>query len=368
MKRGTAHFTMTSFHHCNLFASPSSALSSSHAIRFSNISSTRVVGGSPFKRIKVEFFEDLSPFKGLEIYETTLRKLERDPRSKLHPYIPLDPHPPQIEVVYFNAATREALFDWVSGVHRKMKLQASVLHRAINYADTFLIKRGAEAFFQDSGHSTNVAPARQCFEGAALYLSSGSEVQLSNKMKRLMVTCLFVAAKIEGTCPEITHSSDGVPKIEEFVTMCEVPSFRFQYLIIAERALVQTLDHRLHYPTALCFASIYINGLFLENISRRKDYEILTSVSLEAAMLSHESLSYMPSLLGASAVAYIANRVFLIPIEKLITKFESAGHAKAALLAGIGFHEKVLADLREQKAENLSVNRKYKGWSAMFCN
>ena len=113
---------------------------------------------------------------------------------------------------------RQDLVDWMSCQHGMLELSDETFHLALRYLDTFLLRRGPENFLARNGAGSEPRPplplgALPC--DRALYLD-GSHQPLCNKLKRLGITCVFVAAKVVEMC---------APPAGEFAHAAEVSTF-----------------------------------------------------------------------------------------------------------------------------------------------
>lgn len=113
---------------------------------------------------------------------------------------------------------RQDLVDWMSCQHGMLELADETFHLALRYLDAFLLRRGPENFLARNGAGSEPVPALPL--GAlpcdrALYLD-GSHQPLCNKLKRLGITCVFVAAKVVEVCAppagEFAHAAEVTAK------------------------------------------------------------------------------------------------------------------------------------------------------------
>jgi len=289
---------------------------------------------------------NLLPFSNLVEMEHGLRQREGDASSQLPAYVVNR----RDELVFYTVATREMMFDWISYVHRGLRMSNLTLHRTMRYADMFLWRHGAESFLDHASDSVNALPLKHLPGHSILHLEQHDT--LPRTLRRLMTTCLFVASKIEEVHP---------PRAAAFARASGVDSFSVEHLFESERRLIKELDHRLHYPTPLCFADLYLNDLIPETGERSALYEKLVALLLETVALAHESLDFLPSLLAASAITFVGARVFSIPRPALVAKFESAAHSSADLDKGCRLFEKLVYDLyrSERLARPLIATEKY---------
>jgi len=286
--------------------------------------------------------ENFLPFANLDEEERGLRRLEADPTFRLWPYLNKE----NKDLVYFTASTRETAFDWIAGVHRFMTLTDLTLLRAMRYADMFLSKRGSEVFVGGLPSSTKAPPMSKLPERSVLHLKEDS-ADLPSKLKRLMLTCLFVASKIEEVC---------LPKACAFVNAGAVVAFTERSLRLAEQVVLVELDYRLHYPTALCFAHIYINDLVPDMGERWDMYQKLVALLLETVALAHESLQFLPSLLAASAITVVGAGMFNVPRDTMAAKFASAAHSPTDLYEACNLFEKIVYDLQRSVCLSKPLN------------
>ena len=80
-----------------------------------------------------------------------------------------------------------------------MSLTDETLHLAIVYMDTFLTQRVPDTFLQRSGASGSEpleAKPLRALGGDRVLHSVDMQHPLCNKLKRLGITCIFVAAKV----------------------------------------------------------------------------------------------------------------------------------------------------------------------------
>ena len=87
--------------------------------------------------------------------------------------------------------------------------------------------------------------------GLAPPAAPGAPPALCNKLKRLAITCLWVATKA---------AESGAPSCVAFCDAANVPLFDRAQIITAERALLRTLNFDTLLPTAAVFAAAYIDA------------------------------------------------------------------------------------------------------------
>ena len=134
-----------------------------------------------------------------------------------------------------------------------------------------------------------------------MYLNDGEHQPLCNKLKRLGITCIFVAAKV---------TEVSAPSALEFAGAAEVSTFTRSQLLLAERALLRELEYNLYLPTASSFSSAYLsvtlphlkkNGV-VSNYEGDWDEDPCEEITeivdylLEASAVSHKSLDFAPSV------------------------------------------------------------------------
>ncbi|OUS45128.1 cyclin-like protein, partial [Ostreococcus tauri] len=223
---------------------------------------------------------------------------------------------------YFNAAVRQQLVDWMTAQHNSMTLEDETLHLAIVYVDTFLMHRVPDNFLMRHGSGSEpveAKPLRALDAGRVLH-AMDSQHPLCNKLKRLGITCIFVAAKVT----EVT-----TPSANEFARHAQVSSFTREQLLLAERALLRELNYALIRPTAFSFVEAYIESVLRSTNSLKRfpdridfancpfaDYgEVSTCFKetafylVELTMYGHEGLKFAPSLIAAAAVAAALDRL-----------------------------------------------------------
>jgi len=274
-------------------------------------------------------------------------------KHALQPYIM-----PPSEFQRFSESTRQTLVDWM--VQRHLILEndddTEMLHLALRYVDTFLALRGTESFLSE-GAAGSAGSA-----GADSY--SGSPP--CNKLKRLGITCLFIAAKMTFCQPYSTPL--------EFVLYSQVKSFTRRQLFLAEKSLLRVLEYYLYPPTPSSFSGAYLS------VTMRCLPETLVSVRpeafddpadeikhivdylLEVSVLAQRSLEFAPSLLAAAAIWYTLSSVYCVPWDQLRPLHAMTGYSQAALRQCSFFLDKVVADAHVTSLQNAGqtwVNVKY---------
>ena len=113
---------------------------------------------------------------------------------------------------------------------------------------------GTESFLARNGAGSEPVPALPLGpleSGHVLYLNRGAYQPLCNKLKRLGITCVFVAAKL---------TEVSAPSAHEFAEAAEVSTFTRSQLLLAERALLRELEYYTHDPTPSSFASAFLSA------------------------------------------------------------------------------------------------------------
>ena len=105
-------------------------------------------------------------------------------------------------------AIRQQLVDWMAEQHNAMSLTDETLHLAIVYVDTFLTHRVPDTFLQRHGSGSEPVEAKplRALDGDRVLHAMDAQHPLCNKLKRLGITCVFVAAKVT----EVTTPSANV--------------------------------------------------------------------------------------------------------------------------------------------------------------
>jgi hypothetical protein len=329
-----------------------------------------------------------------------------------------------------------------------LELADETFHLALRYLDTFLLRRGAspgfrvadcfffsfllfsarrrhrasplsdaspslfffetsfslgpENFLARNGAGSEPVPALPL--GAlpcdrALYLD-GQHQPLCNKLKRLGITCVFVAAKVVEVC---------APPAGEFAHAAEVSTFSRSQLLLAERALLRELEYDLYHPTCSSFATAYVaasaddiasnarapratrvwieeresggrgsgprlgseplvtstNGgvsskgtTLLEESSSAEEQKACVSTTaavveyvLEAAAVARDGVAFAPSKLAAAAVSWTLSRCFSVRdgLDALPTLRKVSGYTEADLSTAYAFFDKVVVDFRDAR-------------------
>ena len=251
---------------------------------------------------------------------------------------------------------RQDLVDWMSCQHGMLELSDETFHLALRYLDTFLLRRGPENFLARNGAGSEPVPALPL--GAlpcdrALYLD-GSHQPLCNKLKRLGITCVFVAAKVVEMC---------APPAGEFAHAAEVSTFSRSQLLLAERALLRELEYDLYHPTCSSFAAAYVSAAAAtvakdarvfnkkhkmyetETDPVRQTAEVVEYV-LEASAVARDGVAFAPSRLAAAAVGWTLARFFALTWADVPELRKVSGYAETDLAPVLSFLDKVVADFR----------------------
>ena len=240
--------------------------------------------------------------------------------------------------------------------HGMLELADETFHLALRYLDTFLLRRGPENFLARNGAGSEPVPALPL--GAlpcdrALYLD-GSHQPLCNKLKRLGITCVFVAAKVVEVC---------APPAGEFAHAAEVSTFSRSQLLLAERALLRELEYDLYHPTCSSFAAAYVSAAAAtvakdarvfnkkhkmyetETDPVRQTAEVVEYV-LEASAVARDGVAFAPSRLAAAAVGWTLARFFALTWADVPELRKVSGYAESDLAPVLSFLDKVVADFR----------------------
>lgn len=240
--------------------------------------------------------------------------------------------------------------------HGMLELADETFHLALRYLDTFLLRRGPENFLARNGAGSEPVPALPL--GAlpcdrALYLD-GSHQPLCNKLKRLGITCVFVAAKVVEVC---------APPAGEFAHAAEVSTFSRAQLLLAERALLRELEYDLYHPTCSSFAAAYVSAA-AETVAKHacifkvkhKMYETETDLVrptaevveyvLEASAVARDGVAFAPSRLAAAAVGWTLARFYALTWADVPELRKVSGYAETDLAPVLSFLDKVVADFR----------------------
>ena len=251
---------------------------------------------------------------------------------------------------------RQDLVDWMSCQHGTLELADETFHLALRYLDAFLLRRGPENFLARNGAGSEPVPALPL--GAlpcdrALYLD-GSHQPLCNKLKRLGITCVFVAAKVVEMC---------APPAGEFAHAAEVSTFSRSQLLLAERALLRELEYDLYHPTCSSFAAAYVSAAAAtvakdarvfnkkhkmyetETDPVRQTAEVVEYV-LEASAVARDGVAFAPSRLAAAAVGWTLARFFALTWADVPELRKVSGYAETDLAPVLSFLDKVVADFR----------------------
>ena len=251
---------------------------------------------------------------------------------------------------------RQDLVDWMSCQHGMLELADETFHLALRYLDTFLLRRGPENFLARNGAGSEPVPALPL--GAlpcdrALYLD-GSHQPLCNKLKRLGITCVFVAAKVVEVC---------APPAGEFAHAAEVSTFSRSQLLLAERALLRELEYDLYHPTCSSFAAAYVSAAAAtvakdarvfnkkhkmyetETDPVRQTAEVVEYV-LEASAVARDGVAFAPSRLAAAAMGWTLARFFALTWADVPELRKVSGYAETDLAPVLSFLDKVVADFR----------------------
>lgn len=275
---------------------------------------------------------------------------------------------------------RQQLVDWMAEQHNAMALTDETLHLAVRYVDTFLTQRVPDTFLQrhGSGSMPVEAPKLRELTGERVLYTMETLHPLCNKLKRLGITCIFVAAKVT----EVT-----TPTANEFAGYAQVSSFTRDQLLLAERALLRELNYALIRPTAFSFAEAYVERVLkatrdLTQFSDRFDFrkcafadygsqttcfKETTYYLVELSAIGHDGLKFAPSLLAAAAVAFSLSFLKIgwseIPILE-----EVAGYTEEDLKEPMEFLRRITRDssMIEEYGEGLMVNEKFEGVSAFL--
>ena len=274
-------------------------------------------------------------------------------------------------------AIRQQLVDWMAEQHNAMSLTDETLHLAIVYVDTFLTHRVPDTFLQRHGSGSEPVEAKplRALDGGRVLHAMDAQHPLCNKLKRLGITCVFVAAKVT----EVTTPSANV-----FARYAQVSSFTREQLLLAERALLREMNYALIRPTAFSFAEAYVESVLRSTNRLRRfpdridfcgsgfaDYGDMptcfketTYYLVELSAYGHEGLKFAPSLLAAAAVASSLSYLKITWDEVPILE-EVVGYTSDELKEPIDFLRRVARDAQmiEEWGEGLMVNEKYEGCS-----
>ena len=206
-------------------------------------------------------------------------------------------------------------------------------------------------------------------EKQVMYLNSGEQQPLCNKLKRLGITCIFVAAKV---------TEVSAPSAYDFANAAEVSTFTRSQLLLAERALLRELDYYLYHPTASSFSSAYLSVTipyikkegFIDGSAHNEytweddpceDIKDIVDYLLEASAVSHASLEFAPSVAAAAAIGYTLARVYDIPWEQLGPLHKISGYREEEMTKVFDFFDRLVSDAydSEEHGRGLHVNDKY---------
>jgi len=274
-----------------------------------------------------------------------------------------------------SVAVRQQLVEWMMLQHNAMSLDDETLHLAIVYVDTFLMHRVPDHFLQRHGNGSEPVEAKplRALDGDRVLHAMDVQHPLCNKLKRLGITCIFVAAKVT----EVT-----TPSANEFARHAQVSSFSREQLLLAERALLRELNYALIRPTAFSFAEAYVESVLRTTNNMRKfpdrigfdrcefaDYgdeatlmKEATYYFVELSAYGHEGLKFMPSLIAAAAVASTLGHLKITWDEVPIME-EVSGYTMEQLKEPMDFLRRLSRDAHmiEEYGEGLTVNGKYEG-------
>ena len=257
---------------------------------------------------------------------------------------------------------RQDLVDWMSCQHGMLELADETFHLALRYLDTFLLRRGPENFLARNGAGSEPVPALPL--GAlpcdrALYLD-GSHQPLCNKLKRLGITCVFVAAKVVEMC---------APPAGEFAHAAEVSTFSRSQLLLAERALLRELEYDLYHPTCSSFAAAYVSAAAATVAKDARIFKVKHKLNerdetdpvrltaevveyiLEASAVARDGVAFAPSRLAAAAVGWTLARFFALTWADVPELRKVSGYAESDLAPVLSFLDKVVVDFRAVSIE-----------------
>jgi hypothetical protein len=130
---------------------------------------------------------------------------------------------------------------------------------------------------------------------------------LSNKLKRLGATCLWVATKVAET---------SAPSCADVAAGACVPLFDRAQIVMAERALLRTLNFATLLPTAASFASAFLDAAAAAGLvaggaegPAMRRAAATASYLCDLSLLPHACLAHARSALGAAAAAVALQRV-----------------------------------------------------------
>ena len=250
-----------------------------------------------------------------------------------------------------------------------------------------LSSTGPENFLARNGAGSEPVPALPLGDlppQNALYINEAHTQPLCNKLKRLGITCVFVAAKVVEVC---------APPAGEFSNAAEVSTFSRSQLLLAERALLRELEYDLYHPTSSSFASAYLSaacddikkngsakrfvrswnedvnlgamGSVLkdktseysaetddEKTMRVQQTSEIVDYVLEAVTVARDGMGYAPSLMAASAIGWTMSRNFACEWEKLPSLHLVSGYSSEQVEEVYGFLDKVVRDFKQADRRN----------------
>jgi len=284
----------------------------------------------------------------------------------------------------FSIKMRQDLVDWMSQQHSTLELVDETLHLAIRYLDTFLNRRGTESFLARNGAGSEPVPAiplQPLQANHVLYLNNEELYQpLCNKLKRLGITCIFVAAKV-------TEVSS--PSAHEFADAAEVVTFTRSQLLLAEKALLRELGYFLYHPTPSSFAGAYLARLmpglrkeglmeprarehrFLAdgwNTNPCEDVSEIVDYLLEASTMAHGSLQFSPSAVAAAAVSYTLEKIWGVRWDSMRELHKMSGYTKHDLAKVYAFFDRLISDAydSEELGRGLHINDKHQNATSIL--
>ena len=265
------------------------------------------------------------------------------------------------------------------------------------YFSKIQIRRvGPENFLARNGAGSEPVPAHPL--GAlpadrALYLEFEHQ-PLCNKLKRLGITCVFVAAKVVEVC---------APPAGEFARAAEVSTFSRSQLLLAERALLRELEYDLYHPTCSSFASAFLAAASediktrakprrfasrwfndagalgcaakpaaaetgfesdAECLERFRQTSDLVAYVLEASTVARDGIARAPSLMAASAVGWVLSREFCCEWEAAPSLRHVSGFTERDVASVYGFLDRVVIDFHdadERSRGGFFANEKHAG-------
>lgn len=234
---------------------------------------------------------------------------------------------------------------------------------------------GPENFLARNGAGSEPVPALVL--GAlpstqAVYLEETFQ-PLCNKLKRLGITCVFVAAKVVEVC---------APSACSFSNAAEVSTFSKSQLLLAERALLRELEYDLYLPTSSSFSGAYLscaqrdiktNGYHAKNVAKWNNargvslgskkslavkletetekqvrYEETCEVVefvLEACTVARDGVQYPPSLIAAATIGWVMSRNHACEWATGMQNLQLvSGYSSEQVGSVFGFLDKVVLD------------------------